>query len=112
MPTLKNSASINLNPSLSRNVQVSNKEEKPMRFQYVCDKDMKNSMKLQFFISRLGPFCFREKRSVAKKTLKSTGTLHRIGNPVQTGAGRRLRSERHRRASAGGGFGPRSPLGC
>ncbi len=31
--------------------QVSVKEEKPMRFQYVWNKDKKISMKMQFFIN-------------------------------------------------------------
>jgi len=35
MPTPKNGASINLNPSFVKMFQVSSKEEKPMRFQYV-----------------------------------------------------------------------------
>ncbi len=56
MPTPKNSASINLNSSIVKSVQIPNKEEKPMRFQYVWDKDT------NFFINWYGSHRFRVKR--------------------------------------------------
>ncbi len=66
MPTPKNSASINLNSSIVKSVQIPNKEEKPMRFQYVWDKDTK------FFINWYG--AARLKAFPMQPLLKTVGS--------------------------------------
>ena len=49
MPVPKNDTSINSNPPFAKSVQVSVKEEKLMRFQYVCNKDTKIRAQYQIY---------------------------------------------------------------